>query len=83
MLLEIGDGPVEHVRVVLELSESAVAVEAQHAANPSGKVLVVNVLCSALPANSAQAGLRRDQCLYLRRTNTVTTQKMVMPTAPI
>jgi hypothetical protein len=49
---------VQHGRVVLELAEAAVAVEAEQRPDVSGFMVVINVLGRCGAANGAQAALR-------------------------
>jgi hypothetical protein len=79
--LEVGDRCGEPTRVVSELAETAVAVEAEDAANLTGQVAVIDVLGVWSAADGADAALLRDELRNLISADPVALEEVVV-TAP-
>src|SRR3954452_3790826 len=65
--LQVRDGVGEELRVVPEPPQTAVAVEAQYPAHPTGATIVIKVLRVGRPADGAAAILGHQQLVELDR----------------
>src|SRR4051812_29930364 len=84
VLAEVLDGELHHVDVVLELTETGVAVEAQDPAHLAGLVVVVDVRPLERPfANRTHPTLDLDHRRDVGVTNPVATNQVVVPSAAI
>jgi hypothetical protein len=62
-VLQVGDRLQHHINVVVEVTESRVARQAQHAANVAGRMVVIDVVRSALSTDRALPALLNDQLI--------------------
>jgi hypothetical protein len=82
-LLDIQLGPCEPIRVIGELPQPPVAVEAQDAANAVRRVIVIDVLGIGLATNRADTALVADHFVDFGSADTIATLQVVMPIAPV
>jgi hypothetical protein len=81
--LEIELRPYEPLRVIAELSEPAVAVEAQDTTNATTDVVVVDMFWTRLVANRAHAVLLTDQLVELGCTDAVPPFQVMVAAAAV
>jgi hypothetical protein len=60
------------------LTQAAVAIEAEHASNQAGLVIVVDMRSGLPTTDRAHSLLGSDHCLHLRRADTVSPHQMVV-----
>jgi hypothetical protein len=69
----------EEPRVVLELTEAAVAVEAQYPAHPAVAMIVINVLRAGTATDGAAALLGSQHLVEFGLTDAITPPEVVLP----
>jgi len=75
--IEITHGGLEHIDPILELTESAIAVEAQQPANLARCVVVVDLSCCSGATNGAQAALRSHHCVRIGSRDSVPSLEVI------
>ncbi len=80
---QVCDRPGQGVEVVLELAETAVAVEAEYPADPSGAMIVVQMFRIGTPADRAHVALLGQELLELLLPDPVATTQVVLTTTAV
>jgi hypothetical protein len=75
---QVRDRGRQTIHVVPELTEAAMAVEAEHTTNQSRLVIVVDMLRSVASTDRALAALRANQVVDLRGTDAVSALQVVV-----
>jgi hypothetical protein len=84
VVLYVERGEVEEERIVLELTESAVAVEAQQGSDGAGLVVAIQVLCRRRAADGAESALLLQHGVSLLGADPVPPREAVRATtAPL
>jgi len=67
----------QHVRIVLELAQSTVAVEAQQGSDGAGGVIMIDVLCGSSLADRTQPTLSVEQRIGFLRSDAVPASEVI------
>src|SRR3954470_24860265 len=81
--LQIRDRTGEELRAVPELPQTAVAVEAQYPAHPTGAMIVIDVLGIRGAADRADAPLLGKQLVDLGLPDPVAAAQVILPRAAV
>jgi hypothetical protein len=78
-VFDVERGAVQPIRVVAELPEATVAVEAKDASNLTRRVVVVNMVGPRSLADGANAALLADKVFDLRCAEAVAPLQVIVP----
>jgi hypothetical protein len=78
---DVLSGRAQHVRIVLELAQPAVAVEAEESTHLAGHMVVIHVYSGRDPADGTQATLGGQQRIRFLSGDAVPTSKVIGPLA--
>jgi hypothetical protein len=81
--LQICDRTGEELRTVPELAQTAVAVEAQYPAHPSGPMIVIYVLGVGHTTDGTHAALLGQEGIDLELTDAVAPPQVILPAAAV
>jgi hypothetical protein len=80
---EVVDEAVEHPDAVPNVAQCLVAVEAQHPANVTAEVVVIDMLWIRLPTDSAAAILSSQHVINVMLTDPVPAPQVIFPSTPV